>query len=132
MKFAETYRHEVIQSRRDRSRRALFWSRVLGIVLMLMIAAVLRSEPELRRALSTAGSDAILAMAGRVAAPAGVDLPKGADDTAVQISARPRDRVKVNRPGSIRPVQPDLAGGVDTEALSRMVQQQINQMPVRP
>ncbi|APE42768.1 hypothetical protein BOO69_04510 [Sulfitobacter alexandrii] len=67
MEFAETYRQEVLRSRQDRARRALFWSRVLGLVLMLTVAAVLRAEPELRRALATAGTDAILAVAGRQA-----------------------------------------------------------------
>jgi len=102
MGFSETYRHEVLQSRRDRSRRALFWSRILGIVLMLTIAAILRAEPDLRRALTTAGSDAILAMMGRDAASTPqatpVVLPQGAENNAVQVSTRPRDRVRVNRP----------------------------------
>ncbi|MDD9719981.1 hypothetical protein PVW51_04725 [Sulfitobacter sp. PR48] len=102
MDFFETYRHEVLQSRRDRSRRALFWSRILGIVLMLTIAAILRAEPDLRRALTTAGSDAILAMMGRDAAAtpqaSPAVLPQGAENNAVQVSTRPRDRVKVNRP----------------------------------
>ena len=65
MEFAQTYRHEVIQSRRDRSRRARFWSRIVGIVLMLTIAAVLKMEPDLRRALSEAGTNAILQIASK-------------------------------------------------------------------
>tara|TARA_R110002124_G_scaffold20886_2_gene81200 strand:+ start:747 stop:1184 length:438 start_codon:yes stop_codon:yes gene_type:complete len=145
MEFAETYRYEVIQSRRDRSRRALFWSRILGIVLMLTIAGVLRSEPDLRRALSTAGSDAILAIAGRNGAPtpAPMALPKGTDDQTVHVSTRPRDRIKVNRPtqsertlgpqtGGSPTMPPDFANNVDPEALSNMVQQQLKQMRPRP
>jgi hypothetical protein len=132
MEFVETYRHEVIQSRRDRARRALFWSRILGIVLMLMIGAVLRAEPELRRALSTAGSDAILAMMGHSAATPQAVLPKGADDNAVQISTRPRDRVKVNRPAQGLAKRPEFAADLDIEDLSRSVGAQLNNMPVRP
>lgn len=131
MGFSETYRHEVLQSRRDRSRRALFWSRILGIVLMLTIAAILQAEPDLRRALTTAGSDAILAMMGRDAAatphasPAA--LPQGAENHAVQVSTRPRDRVKVNRPTT------DATGpALDPAAMANETGAQLQTLKPRP
>jgi len=60
MSFAETYKHEILQSRRDRSRRSMFWARILGLVLMLTIGAILRSEPQLRQGLMDAGIEAVL------------------------------------------------------------------------
>jgi hypothetical protein len=92
MRFSETYQHEVIQSRRDRSRRAHFWSRLLGIVLMLTLGAILRSEPQLRQDLAIAGSDAILWVSGRVAQPA-------ASRNAPSAPPAPTG-VKINRFGS--------------------------------
>ncbi len=131
MGFSETYRHEVLQSRRDRSRRALFWSRILGIVLMLTIAAILRAEPDLRRALTTAGSDAILAMMGRdatatpQASPAA--LLQGAENNAVQVSSRPRDRVRVNRPTA------DATGpALDPAAMANETGAQLQTLKPRP
>ncbi|OAN80658.1 hypothetical protein A8B82_01030 [Sulfitobacter sp. EhC04] len=133
MDFAETYRHEVIQSRRDRSRRALFWSRIVGILLVLTIAAILRVEPELRRALAIAGSDAIIAVMGRSTPDtAQAALPQGAQGTQIQVSARPRDRVKVNRPGQTPTAQPESAGQVDPQALAREIEKQFQNLNPRP
>lgn len=136
MEFAETYRHEVIASRRDRSRRALFWSRIVGIVLMLTVAAVLRAEPEFRKALTTAGSDAIIAMMGRhnpTAPQAGaLSPPTDAKEKTVQVSVRPRDRVKVNRPDLRQTAQKGFGEAIDAEALSREVGTQLQNMKLRP
>ncbi|QFT57374.1 hypothetical protein FIU94_00945 [Sulfitobacter sp. THAF37] len=138
MNFAETYRHEVLQSRRDRSRRALFWSRILGIVLMLTIGAVLRAEPDLRRALATAGSDAILAMTGRAAAAPAAPLsvpaapPQTAQDHGVRVATRPRDRVKVNRPANAQPVADATGPAIDPAALANEIGAQLQTMKPRP
>ncbi len=88
MAFEDIYRSEVLQSRRDRSRRSLFWARVLGIMLMLTIGLTLRSEPDLRRALMEAGMNGIARIAGR---DSGTQVPQPAALGGL------RDRVKVNR-----------------------------------
>lgn len=91
--FSDIYRAEVMQSRRDRSRRAFFWARIVGLALMLTIGATLRSEPELRSALARAGMDGVMAVAGR----------SQPDPRVAQISPSeklPTSRIKVNRFGS--------------------------------
>ncbi|AXI41262.1 hypothetical protein [Sulfitobacter sp. SK011] len=110
MSFKETYRSEVLQSRRDRSRRAFFWGRILGLALMLTIGAILRSEPELRRALAGAGMDAIMAVAGARQAPQQV-----AQATQSPTSL-PKSRIKVNRfgdPDDASPASPDAQSVAD-------------------
>ncbi len=64
MAFEETYQAEVITSRRIRSQRVQFWAKALGVLLMIMIAAILRSEPELRSKLTTAAMDGVMAVTG--------------------------------------------------------------------
>ena len=88
----ESYRHEVLQSRRDRSRRAFFWARIFGLALMLTIGATLRSEPELRSALARAGMDAIKATINQT-------QPAQTAALAPINSSLPKSRVKVNRFG---------------------------------
>lgn len=65
MSFSDTYKEEVLQSRRTRSQRAGFWAKVVSFVLMIMVAATLRSEPELRQAVVAAGTDTVLKVTGR-------------------------------------------------------------------
>jgi hypothetical protein len=108
MDFKETYRTEVMQSRRDRSRRAFFWARFFGLALMLTIGATLRSEPELRKALASAGMDAVMAVAGRTQNSQTAAL-------APQSASLPKSHFKVNRFSS--PVEtPDQS--VDPDALA--------------
>lgn len=97
MDFRRTYHAEVLQSRRDRARRAIFWSRATGVLLMITVAATLRSEPELRRVLADAGINAMLKVTGRVAAP------QLADASAVTSERMPVSQVKVNRPAIAAP-----------------------------
>ncbi len=66
LNFKATHRDEVFRSRRDRSRRALFAARVIGLLLLLTIVAALRSEPEFRQALAGAGKKAVLGLASHV------------------------------------------------------------------
>ena len=126
MSFSETYRAEVLQSRRDRSRRAFFWSRILGLVLMITIAVALRTEPDLRRAISSAAMDGVARLAG-LDRSGGTDVQGG---TAFAQNSRqgvlrpqaspfnpanpqpgagarlPASKVKVNRPGFTPAFQP--------------------------
>ena len=118
MSFAETYRAEVLQSRRDRARKAFFWSRILSVVLMLNIALILRAEPELRRALIVSGMSLMSSVTGVVpaeaqsrdiafglgpvpgdaAAPALQPLPAvGPPEREAPLAHLPVSRVKVNR-----------------------------------
>lgn len=114
MSFQETYRSEVLQSRRHRSRRAHFWARFFGLILLLTVGATLRSEPELRRALAGAGMDAVMAVAGRVVP--GPQAPQGAK--VEQISNLPTSRIKVNR-FKADTANPDQA--IDPQALAQDV-----------
>ena len=92
MSFAETYKHETLQSRRDRSRRAMFWARVLGLMLMLTIGAILRSEPQLRQDLMNAGINGILKLTKRDQPQiAGSPLPTNTQGNAV---------IRINRPAA--------------------------------
>ncbi len=109
MSFKETYRNEVLQSRRDRSRRAFFWARITGLVLLLTIGATLRSDPELGRALAVAGMDAVMDIAGNTQA---AQMPqRGPDQTAM-----PKSVVKVNRFGSPAPASDQT---VDAQAMAK-------------
>lgn len=110
MNHQDIYRDNVILSRRDRSRRALFWSRIVGIVLMLCIGVILRSEPQLRQDLMIAGMDAIAKVTGTKAGPSPA-APEG-DAVAAQNDQRPRDRIKVNRYGAA-PQELDAQGLAD-------------------
>lgn len=105
MGFAETYHDAVVLSRRDRSRRAMFWARILGVVLMLTCAAILRAEPDLRRALTGAGMDAVTRLAGLQAAPERAEAPEAlaAPVTPVTPAGLPASTVKVNRFGQTQP-----------------------------
>ena len=110
MGFADTYREEVLQSRRIRSRRVLFWSRIVGLALVILIAAILRAEPDLRRALLTAGMNTAARVTG-IGGEAGPTLafanPQNASREAfpgispatnpLPPSNLPRSQVKVNR-----------------------------------
>jgi len=98
MRFREIYRTEVLQSRRDRSRRALFWSRVTGIALMLTIGAALRADPALRTALMNAGMNAML----RIADTQGTtQVPKTQTAQASPTQGPlPVSRIKINRPAA--------------------------------
>lgn len=93
IEFREIYRTEVLQSRRDRSRRAFFWARITGLTLLLTIGATLRSEPELRNAIAGAGMDAVMLIAGRSSTAPRVSPEPTAENL-------PTSRIKVNRHGS--------------------------------
>lgn len=133
MTFNDLYRDNVILSRRDRSRRALFWARITGLALMLCVGAILRSEPQLRQDLMVAGMDVIAGATGRHAKPAARTAPAvGPTDTAPILAAapaapeavkRPRDRVKVNRHGV-------GAGEVDAQGLADQVGKTLAARPV--
>jgi hypothetical protein len=70
----------------------MFWSRIVGLMLMLLVGFVLRVEPDLRTALAEAAMDGMTRMTGR-------DAPQATEGGAPTQSALPRDRVKVNRFG---------------------------------
>ena len=90
--FSSTYRNQVLQSRQDRSRRAIFWSRIVGVLLMLTIGVILRSEPEIRADLTNAGMDFIARLSGQETVASAAEVP--------QINTRQlEDKVKVNRHG---------------------------------
>lgn len=98
MAFADTYREQVVQSRQDRARKAMFWSRIVGLALMLLIAFVLRVEPAIRTAFAEAGMDLMTRMTGRDAPTQTASAtPAQTASTAPTQSTLPRDRVKVNR-----------------------------------
>lgn len=113
MSFSDTYRHEVYLSRKDRARRALFWAKIVGLVLVVTIGATVRAEPELRRVFMTAGMDAVAAFAdlnqsgaeGSGSARANSDVSFGQRDPA----GLPTSRIKVNRLGSTAPIEADTA-----------------------
>ncbi len=109
MSLSEIYRHEVLQSRRDRSRRAFFWARIMGLALMLTIGATLRSEPQLRSAIARAGMDVVLKASGPAQSTQTASL-------APDSSTLPTSRVKVNRFGT-----PAATPGqqLDTQALAQ-------------
>jgi hypothetical protein len=120
MSFQDVYHNEVLLSRRTRSQRSHFWAKVVGVVLMVIIGATLRSEPQLRQALFTAGMDGVAAASGAVQAPSQVSQPAyQLPDTSqmqgmfaqtqnaqpgapvqTKVVARPRDAVRVNRHGA--------------------------------
>ena len=91
MNLADIYHHEVLQSRHDRSRRAFFWARIIGLALMLTIGATLRSEPELHNALARAGMDVIKMVAAQDKRPTQSTTIETSD------SNLPKSHVKVNR-----------------------------------
>ncbi len=64
MDFKDIYADEVLEARRDRSKRARFWAKIVSLVLVLTVASTLRSEPQLRLALMSAGVDGISALRG--------------------------------------------------------------------
>lgn len=97
MTFKDIYGHEVLQSRRDRSRRALFWSRIVGIVLMLTVGVVLRSEPDLRQALMTAGMNGVARFADQESATTAATPTQVDHVPSVRQAGKPQDRLRVNR-----------------------------------
>lgn len=119
MSFADTYREQVVQSRQDRARKALFLSRIVGVILMIAIAFVLRVEPALRTAIAEAGMDLMTQMTGR-AAP----VQTAAADTDLAQSQRPRDRVKVNR-GSVSDAQTASQSRADAQAQAEALGQRL-------
>ena len=88
MTFRETYRSEVNESRRDRSRRACFWAKVVSIVLMVTIGATLRAEPQLRAALASVAMNTVLRLAGTEATT---------DRVVKAPEHSPENRIKINR-----------------------------------
>tara|TARA_R110002094_G_scaffold191712_1_gene165985 strand:+ start:970 stop:1350 length:381 start_codon:yes stop_codon:yes gene_type:complete len=124
MNYEDLYRENVLLSRRDRARRALLWSRIVGIVLMLSVGVVLRSEPDLRRDLMVAGMNAV-ARVTDTRAKARPDAPARAQSSAAapDSTLRPRDRIKVNR-YAVAPQDQDaqgLAGTVGKTLSSRPI-----------
>lgn len=114
MSFADIYNHQVFESRRTRSQRAQFWARVVSLALMLMVGVVLRTEPDLRRALAEAGMSAVMQVTGRSTALAAAQDP-AADPSTI---TRPKDRIKVNRPAT----DASLSTQSDTQGLANQVQ----------
>jgi len=55
MALFETYREQVIRERGQRARKALLLARFTGLLLMLLVAVILRTEPQIR-ADATAGA----------------------------------------------------------------------------
>lgn len=124
MSFAETYAEERLESRRIRAERARFWAKCVSLILMLTVALALRSEPQLRQALMSAGVDGIAALAGQKPGRATPDLGEaelaalqewqarldaGAGvEPAPQPQTGLRDAVKVNRFGTESATSPDL------------------------
>jgi len=146
MSFQDVYHNEVLVSRRTRSQRASFWAKILGVVLMIVIGATLRSEPQLRQALVTAGMDGVAAVSGQVqssrtepsAAAQTFQLPDVSQmkamltqskhaqaqyaqaDIAVQtqVVARPRDAVRVNRHGAPGGLKPRFQSSGSSTAMA--------------
>lgn len=124
MSFAGTYHEEVLASRRDRSRRAFFWAKVTSILLMLTIAVTLRVEPDLRRLILTAGTDAIMRGAGANETSDVADLPgRQVAAPSAQGSSLPRSRIKVNRPAPSPQSDTGFGSPVDIRQLSSQLQQ---------
>lgn len=117
MSFSDTYGQEVIESRRIRSERARFWAKLVGILLMLLVAVTMRSEPELRTALVGGAVERIMAMRGQGGPETGPALPFPAalPGTGTSKSGSDADRVmellKRIEPGGIgqtpRTIPPD-------------------------
>ena len=109
----DTYLFELRKSRRIRSQRAMFWARITGVLLMILVAATFRIEPGLRIALTDTAVSGVLALtstavkspdplpadpfaSGR-AAYGDPDLTPQDAAAHPEEASRPRDRVKVNR-----------------------------------
>ncbi len=104
MTFLENYRYEVLQSRRTRRTRALFWAKVLSLMLMILFAVTLRSEPQLRQALTSAAMETAMKVAGRVAQPQAAPGPLMPDATG-----------RVPDPSQMMRYLPTLMDGMDKE-----------------
>ncbi|NNE51112.1 MAG: hypothetical protein HKN30_01765 [Sulfitobacter sp.] len=116
MEFSDTYREQVILSRSDRSRRAMFWSRILGILLMLLVAVILRTEPQLRSDLLRVGIETAMKLTQRYDPQA---LPvRGSEET--------ENGVRINRPGTF-PRSTD-----DVLETAREVGKRLSARPVGP
>ncbi len=120
MGFAEIYRNEVLQSRRDRARRAFFWARLIGLVLMVTVAAALRSEPGLTRQLMLAAMDAVKPAVHQGDVGFQAQGADGAPDKRL-----PTSRIKINRPeapagGAM------MSGGVDVQASAEAAAQRLD------
>ncbi|KAJ03085.1 hypothetical protein PM02_10855 [Sulfitobacter mediterraneus] len=113
MSFGETYKHETLQSRRDRSRRSMFWARILGILLMLTIGAILRSEPQLRQDLMNAGINGILKLTKR-------DQPQFAN-APLPTNTKGNGGIKINRPVTEAPNGSALAAQAARRVAARKV-----------
>jgi len=113
MSFGETYKHETLQSRRDRSRRSMFWARILGLVLMLTIGAILRSEPQLRRDLMNAGINGILKLTKR-------DQPQFAN-APLPTSTQGNGAIRINRPVTEAPDSSAMAAEAGRRIAARKV-----------
>ncbi|KIN70879.1 hypothetical protein Z945_3343 [Sulfitobacter noctilucae] len=126
MTFSENYTFEVLQSRRIRRQRALFWAKILSFMLMILVAVTLRSEPQLRMALFTAVTDAGMRVMGKTDQAVvqtdesqlsdmlqNPDLKEVMQAAPMQFTAPPSEvqapatrdnsqgnRIKVNRPGA--------------------------------
>lgn len=117
MSFAETYSHEVIETRRIRAQRARFWAKLISLLLMITVAAVLRSEPQLRTALMSAAVDGVTALRGTDTPTPGTPVPTAqspgtamADPEAVLGLLRKMQPGKV--PGTIDPAGQSQSGPV--------------------
>ncbi|MCX7558947.1 hypothetical protein OS190_05155 [Sulfitobacter sp. F26204] len=116
MSFAETYGQQVLESRRTRSQRAHLGAKIVSLLLMLLVAVTLRTEPELRSALLEAAMEAAMKATGRDrpppaasnAAPFAGTMSAGTESGS-NISLR--DRIKVNRPLSGSTLQ----GGINQD-----------------
>jgi len=121
MSFAQTYKEEVLKSRRDRSRRAFFWARVVGLVLMVTFATTLHRDPALARALKDAAVVQMMRLAG-----APTPQTTGAPETA----HLPRSRVRINRndwtdtPGA--PAQGFYSQSSDAKSIARDAQRSLS------
>ncbi len=103
MRFAETYAHETLQSRKIRAQRAFFWARIVGLALMITIGATLRADPELRGVLMRVGMDVISKVADLQGTPTHQSASTRPQQTSPRAGNLPTARIKINRPD--RPVR---------------------------
>ncbi|KIN61916.1 hypothetical protein Z946_772 [Sulfitobacter noctilucicola] len=107
MTFSDIYSDEVYEARRDRAKRARFWAKVVSLMLVLTIGATLRSEPNLRLALMTAGMDGVLAVAGGAASDTGSGQPFDTPAFMAKMMQRAQDQAQ--RQARIDEAQPQIA-----------------------
>lgn len=115
MSFAETYSHELLETRRIRSQRARFWAKIVSFALMLTLGATFYSEPQLRQAIMQTGMQGVMSLSGRSAAVPQTSVALPTDLAALQNQLQQDQTgapqvstgIKVNRFGpdsSARPV----------------------------